>query len=185
LIDQIVHLFGLPEKITGFIGSQRTAVRNSTGLEDSFTVLLHYQDGMLATVKAGVISPQLQQLRFWVRGDRGSFLKYGFDPQEAQLKRGMRPSDEDFGIEEEEGENCHGILTVVRNNDAETTFVKEIVPVLEHGPRSYAEFYHQLAIALESGDSGQLPVFAEEAAQVIRLVELAQESSNLGKTMVV
>ena len=75
LIDQIVVVFGLPKKITGFIGTQR--VDNSNGYDDSFTVLLHY-DGLIATAKAAVVSPEVNQLRFWVRGVEGSFKKVYF-----------------------------------------------------------------------------------------------------------
>jgi hypothetical protein len=32
---------------------------------------------MLVTVKAGVVSPEEEQLRFWVRGTKGSFKKVG------------------------------------------------------------------------------------------------------------
>ena len=72
LIDQVVVAFGLPKKVTGFVGSQRES--NPGGYEDSCTVLLHY-DGMLATVKAGVVSPEENQLRYWVRGVKGSYKK--------------------------------------------------------------------------------------------------------------
>lgn len=72
VIDQAVHLFGLPKKITGFVGSQRED--NTSGFEDSFTVLLHY-DGKMVTLKAAVVSPEEKQLRFWVRGDKGSYKK--------------------------------------------------------------------------------------------------------------
>ena len=72
LIDQVVVTYGLPKRITGFVGSQRE--ENPTGLDDSCTVLLHY-DGLLVTVKAGVVSPETQQLRFWVRGTKGSYKK--------------------------------------------------------------------------------------------------------------
>lgn len=72
LIDQVVVIFGMPKGITAFIGSQRE--KNTTGYEDSFTVLLHYE-GMLATAKAAVVSPEHEQLRYWVRGDRGSYKK--------------------------------------------------------------------------------------------------------------
>ena len=72
LIDQVVVTFGLPQKITGFVGSQRE--NNPTGLEDSCTVLLHY-NRMLATVKAGVVSPEVNQLRYWIRGGKGSYKK--------------------------------------------------------------------------------------------------------------
>lgn len=72
LIDQIVLKFGLPAKITGFVGTQREP--NSQDNEDSCTILLHYTD-MLATVKAAVVSPEVEQLRYWVRGEEGSYKK--------------------------------------------------------------------------------------------------------------
>ena len=74
LIDQVLVLFGLPDRITGFVGSQRE--HNPKGVDDSCTVLLHYDlRGLLATVKVGVVSPEEDQLRFWVRGEKGSYKK--------------------------------------------------------------------------------------------------------------
>ena len=80
LIDQVVLAFGLPKRITGFVGSQR--VDNPGGYEDACTVLLHYDDGLLATVKAGVVSPEKSQLRFWVRGVKGSYKKVSSHPKD-------------------------------------------------------------------------------------------------------
>ena len=76
LMDQVVHLLGTPKRITGFVGSQRE--NNTSGYEDAFTVLLHYDGGVMATVKAAVVSPEEKQLRFWVRGDKGSYKKVRF-----------------------------------------------------------------------------------------------------------
>lgn len=73
LLDQAVHLLGMPQRVTGFVGSSREV--NTSGFEDSFTVLLHYANGLMVTAKATVISPEEEQLRFWVRGDKGSFKK--------------------------------------------------------------------------------------------------------------
>lgn len=73
LLDQAVHLLGLPKRVTGFIGTSRAV--NTSGFEDSFTVLLHYANGTLVTAKATVVSPEEEQLRFWVRGEKGSFKK--------------------------------------------------------------------------------------------------------------
>ena len=116
LLDQAVHLLGLPDRVTAFIGSQRAV--NTSGFEDSFTVLLHYKDGALVTAKAGVVSPEEEQLRFWVRGEKGSFKKvcninsymnsgisnvitqqFHLDIQEDQLKSGLRPADNGYGRE--------------------------------------------------------------------------------------
>lgn len=68
----MVLKFGLPDRISGFVGSQRKD--NTTGYEDSCTILLHYKN-MLATVKAAVVSAEFEQLRYWVRGEQGSYKK--------------------------------------------------------------------------------------------------------------
>lgn len=74
LIDQVVITFGLPERVTGFVGSQRA--HNPERIEDSCTILLHYDSrGLLATVKVGVVSPEVNQLRYWIRGEMGSYKK--------------------------------------------------------------------------------------------------------------
>lgn len=72
LMDQVLHLYGMPKRVTGFVSAQRQG--NDNGVDDACTILLHY-DRMLATVKAAVISPEKEQLRFWVRGTKGSFKK--------------------------------------------------------------------------------------------------------------
>jgi len=171
LMDQVVHLFGLPKRVTGFVGSQRAV--NTTGLEDSATVLLHY-DKLLVTVKAGVVSPEVDQLRFWVRGEKGSFKKFHLDPQEDQLrKEGLKPGDKNYGIEPQ---SHHGTLNI--SQDGKIT--SKVVPTIQ--PPTYVEYYRRLAQAL-GGDASKVPVPPEEAVSVIRLVELARESSKTGKTL--
>lgn len=49
------------------------------------------------------------------------------------------------------------------------------------GPVTYVEFYRKLAKAL--GGDGEVPVKAGEASAVIRLLELARESSRLRRTL--
>lgn len=73
LIDQVYFQFGMPKKVTAFLENQRRGVVG--GPPDSITVLLHYDGPLLATVKAAVISPEAEQLRYWVRGTKGSFKK--------------------------------------------------------------------------------------------------------------
>lgn len=169
LIDQAVVIFGMPKRVTGFIGSQ--SENNTTGYEDSFTVLLHYE-GMLATVKAAVVSPEVEQLRYWVRGDKGSYKKFYLDCQEDQLKDGRKPGDIDFGVEPEER---RGTLTTIEDGQPS----KEACPNVE--PPTYTAFYSQFAKAL-SGEA-EVPVRAQDAASVIRLIELARLSSAEGRTI--
>lgn len=182
LMDQAVVLFGKPQRITGFVGAQRIG---GEGLEDSCTVLLHYdggkdteagEGGVLVTVKAAVVSLEEKQLRYWVRGTEGTWRKEGLDPQEDQLrKEGVKLGDRGYGIE---GKEWWGQLTSLE--DGKT--VRKNVETVE--PPTYCEFYSRLAKALR-GEKGMLPVQSEEAALVIRLIELARESSQSGKTLVV
>jgi len=128
---------------------------------------------MLATIKAGVVSPEVNQLRYWVRGDKGSFKKCHLDCQEDQLKKGMRPGDNGYGLEPKER---YGILNTAQGGKIDS----EVVPTVE--PATYAEFYRKFARAL-GGDLAQIPVDPDVAASVIRLVELAIESSRTGRTL--
>lgn len=172
LMDQVVCLFGPPKAITAFIGSQRDP--NPTGLEDSFTVHMHY-DGMMATARASVVSPEARQLRYWVRGSKGSFKKFHPDCQEDQLKEGMRPGDVGYGVEPEDR---YVVSTTTSNNG---DIRSEAVTTVE--PKTYADFYRKLAGALAGDDGRQLPVDPASAALVIRLVELATLSSATRRTI--
>jgi predicted dehydrogenase len=55
----------------------------------------------------------------------------------------------------------------------------DVYPTVE--PPTYAEFYRKFARALAG--EGKVPVDAKAAAGVIRLIELAKESSKTGKTL--
>ncbi|EGD92503.1 NAD binding Rossmann fold oxidoreductase [Trichophyton tonsurans CBS 112818] len=168
LIDQAVHLFGLPNEITGFITAQREI--NTENYEDSFTVLLHY-DRLLVTAKSGVISPEENQLRFWIRGEKGSFKKYHLDPQEDQLQAGVKLDDALYGCEPSDR---HGVLTTFAGGKFSSQTVRP-------EPPTYREFYRSFAKALSG--QGPVPVDPADSGTVIRLVELAKESSKKRATL--
>ncbi|KAI9840271.1 MAG: hypothetical protein M1837_001806 [Sclerophora amabilis] len=170
LIDQVIHSFGLPQRITGFVGAQRRG--ETQGFEDSFTVLLHYEDGLLATAKSSVISPETTQLRYWIRGEKGSFKKHHLDCQEDQLKQGMKPGDVGFALE---SQDRYGSLTTAVGGELRCRKYPTIQPA------TYAGFYKTFAAAL-AGES-EVPVQAEQARDVIRLIELARKSSKEGRTL--
>ncbi|OJJ48209.1 hypothetical protein ASPZODRAFT_61967 [Penicilliopsis zonata CBS 506.65] len=173
VLDQAVHLFGAPDRVTGFIGTQRQG--DTGGYEDSFTVLLHYTSGLLVTAKAAVVSPEEEQLRFWVRGEDGSYKKFHLDIQEEQLKAGMKATDHGFGSEPSDRYGIIGVLTTIKDG----TPVKERFPTVE--PPTWTEYYRKLARALAG--HGDLPASGAEASRVIRVIELAQQSSKEGKTL--
>ena len=173
LIDQVVVLFGLPERITAFVGQQRQYPPGQQGIDDSCTVLLHYPHRLLATVKAGVVSPATAQLRYWVRGEKGAYQKYHLDCQEDQLKAGKKPGDVAFGVEPDERA---GTLTLQQEGaEAKADTYPNIAPV------TYRVFYDKVAEALAGRGEG--PVDPQVPADVIRLIELAKLSSREGKTL--
>lgn len=176
LLDQLVVLFGMPERITAFLVNHRQYVEKGTGGEtggDSFTCHLHYDSmGMTATAKTSVASLHTEQLRYWIRGDKGSYIKYNTDTQEDQLKGGAKVSDADFGVDK-----SVGVLTVL---DTEGKPKRSDVTA-DNPPTTYIEFYKLLHNALIG--KGQNPVTAEQAASVLKIIELAKQSSAEGRTI--
>lgn len=56
----------------------------------------------MTILRAHILSVRSSQLRFKVRGTKGTFIKYGLDTQEDQLKVLLKPNDifaADFGTE--------------------------------------------------------------------------------------
>jgi len=171
LIDQAYVLFGIPKTVTGLFVNQR-----NDGAEepDSITVLLGYETGPLVTVKAGVLSVEEEQLRYWVRGTKGSFKKYNLDVQEDQLKAGLKPGDEGFGVE---SEKASGRLAVLEEGQVKGRVLKNVVP------ETYASLYRGFVEAIQGGGEKAVPVKASEARDVLRIIEAARESAKTGKTV--
>lgn len=88
------------------------------------------------------------------------------------MKAGRKPGETGFGVEPKEK---HGTLTVVNG----INISEEIYPTVE--PVTYQAFYTKLAKALAG--QGEVPVEPEGSAAVIRLIELAKQSSKEGRTV--
>jgi len=174
LLDQTVVAFGLPESVTAVFANQRG--ETGPGAEpDSFTVLLRYADGLLATAKAGVMSIETEQLRYWVRGTKGTYKKFHLDCQEDQLKAGLKPGDADFGVEDA---RLSGVLTTLVDGRP----VRRDLPNVK--PETYGALYARFADAVARNDADLVPVKASEARDVLRVIEAARESAKTGKTVV-
>lgn len=173
LIDQALQLFGRPSKITAFINHVRGLGEGS--LDDAFTIHLQYASSPLqTTLKAHLLSVRSPQLRYIVRGTKGSFVKYGVDPQEDQIKAGIKIDDPNLGIEPEE---LHGSLQSLGadgkiNSDSKTVPSQQGI---------YLSLYRNVAEAIRS--RAELDVKWIEAAQVIELINLAHKSSKEGVTL--
>jgi predicted dehydrogenase len=160
LIDQVLSLFGNPLSVKADIQSQR----ENSKVDDFFEVELGYPN-MKAMVTAGMLVEK-PELRYLVNGSKGSFVKYGIDPQEAALKDGKMPGEEEWG--QEPAENW-GIVTFVNNQ----LYIEGKVETIQG---NYTEFYENVYQVVVN-EAIQV-VKPEEARNVIRVIELAFESAN-------
>jgi len=175
LIDQVVVAFGLPSSVMAIFQQQR---QDGAGGPDAITVLLGYESGehkgLLVTAKAAVISVETQQLRYWVRGTEGTYMKLYLDVQEDQLKAGMKPGDDGFGIEPE---GHSGLLTVLKDGKPAKDVLRNVKP------ETYGQLYGRFAEAIQKGDEKLVPVKAGEARDVLRVIEAAKESAKTRRTV--
>jgi scyllo-inositol 2-dehydrogenase (NADP+) len=160
LIDQALRLFGIPEAVDADILVQRPGAT----VDDYFDVTLHY-GRMRACLRSSSLVAEPRP-RFAVHGMEGSFLKHGLDPQEAQLKSGLRPGDPGFGIDFD-----HGTLVEPGRESRK-------VPT-ERG--DYLAFYTGIASAILDGQP--VPVPAGEARDGLLLIDLARRASVLGQRL--
>lgn len=66
-------------------------------------------------LKAFVLTkPRKPNLKYFVRGETGSFIKFGWDPQEEQIVAGIKPSDPSYGVE---SPDIYGTLTTSKQVD--------------------------------------------------------------------
>ena len=158
LIDQTLTLFGLPKTITADIKMQRPHAKTT----DWFVINLDY-NFLQTTLKAGMLVREPGP-RYLVHGTIGSFIKSGEDPQEAKLRAGETP-DENLGREEAE---IYGLL----HTETDGKMVKEKVP---SEPGNYGLFYDDVYQTLVN--KKPFPIKPEQAYNVIKIIELAEESS--------
>jgi scyllo-inositol 2-dehydrogenase (NADP+) len=166
LIDQALTLFGLPGSVTAFILRQRKGSK----VDDNFELILHYP-GIKATLKSGMLVRESLQ-RFVLLGEQGSFVKKGMDVQEEALKAGLTPETAaNWGMETEE---IWGMIHTTVNG-------VQIRGKLESSQGDYRIFYQNIYAAITRKEA--LLVTAEQARNVIRIIELAQRSEAEKRTI--
>ena len=163
LIDQALVLFGLPDSVFADLN----IVRDGSGIIDYFHIHLYY-DGFKAILKS---SYQVREPgpKYMIHGSRGSYLKFGMDTQEEDLKVGKIPHGSDWGVEPD---NYFGRL----NTDSQLKKYNRIYPSI---PGDYPAFYRNIYESIVSGVD--LEVKPIEALNVIRLIHAAEESNRLKK----
>ncbi len=106
---------------------------------------------------------RIDRPRWWIVGSEGGFVKYGIDPQEDALRAG----DIDRAAEPPQHE---GILR--RSGESGEILESRVATVRDH----WDGYYRNIADHLGAGTP--LAVTAEEAREVVRVLEAATRSSN-------
>jgi len=159
LIDQAIQLFGLPEAVNADLRMQRPGAR----AVDDFELILHYPQ--LKVSLKGAMLVKEPSPRYALYGLNGAFVKYGIDPQEAALKAGESPAgNPDWGRESPE---IRGKLNLLEDG-------RDVVELVESERGDYPAFYRNVYEAVLGRQP--LAVKPEEARNVIRVVEMAEQS---------
>jgi scyllo-inositol 2-dehydrogenase (NADP+) len=159
LIDQALVLFGRPRAVEADVRTQR----DFASTDDFFELVLHY-DGARVTLGAGMLAREPTP-RFVLRGDAGSFVKYGLDPQEDALKAGRTPAEPGWGVEPPEHWGTLATLDGGRRTERRVATLAG----------RYQDFYRNVADRLRGRD--ELDVKPEEARDTVRIIEHAFRSS--------
>jgi predicted dehydrogenase len=162
LIDQAVVLFGQPTGISADLRMQR----DRAVAVDNFEVRLEYSN-LKVTLHAGSLVCEPSP-RFLLYGTEGTYQKLGLDPQEEALKQGSIPGGSGWG---EEPEGAWG--TVTRCN-GETTRQKYRT-IAGNYPGYYTNVYRTIT------GQEELAVKPEQSRNIIRLIELAEQSAKAGQ----
>ena len=160
LIDQALYLFGKPKSVFADIVVQR---KNGVA-NDYFHLLMKYPDKRVILHSCSAVLRPTHHIA--VHGSKGSYIKLGLDPQEDALKKGLSPKDSNWGLEKNP-ENV-ALLTQIVDGISAT---KEINPV----KGSYEEYYIQIFNAITK--NSKLPVTANDALEVIKMIKLAEKSN--------
>lgn len=159
LVDQALQLFGTPQYIIADIRKQKPY----SVVDDYFDVRLDY--GFLKVLlKSGMLVREMGP-RYMMHGTKGSYIKYGEDPQEELLKAGHLPTSPDWG---KEPESQFGLI----HTEIDGKVIREVYPSVQGGFQGY---YQNLYKTIREG--AELMEKPEHGYKVIRLIELAFESS--------
>lgn len=174
LVDQALVLFGWPAAVQAQLACQR----DGSAVEDAFDLSLRWpgeagRAGLAVRLKGSLLVRE-EPPRISLFGTGGAFLKWGVDPQEAQLSAGLSPGDPAFGRDDEAQ---WGLFHRLRPSAAgEPVWERSRLPTRRG---DYAAFHDNLARALREG--APLLVEPREALAVVRVIEAARQSAAEGR----
>ena len=166
LMDQAVQLFGKPDTVQ----LDTATLRDGALVEDYFHAVLRWETGAHAPLRAVLHASLLAAdaaPRYILHGTRGSYVKYGIDPQEDALRTGARPGGEGWGVDSDDG-----LLTLIGDAGQPQP---ESVPTLAG---DYTRYYAAVRDAIAG--TAPPPVTPEEAVQLMELLDLGRKSAEEG-----
>ena len=160
LIDEAQMLFGFPDEIRADLRIQRPGGKTI----DNFELVLMYPN-LKATLKGGMLvrepGPAVS-----LYGTNGSYVKYGMDVQEEALRAGIMPDDiTNWGVEPD---SSWGKINTEHNG-------LHITGTIESEKGDYRDYYQNIYKVLAGEE--ELIVKPEQAANTIKIIELATQSS--------
>lgn len=165
LIDQALSLFGMPDRL--FCDTRM--LRDGALTDDSYDLLLHYP-GFKCMLRSSYLVREPGP-SFMLHGTEGSFLAWGSDPQERDLKEGLIPGSKGWGLDPD---FSHARI----HTDFEGKHIEGEYP-LKAG--NYMEYYDNIHEAIRN--NAPLEVTARQARDVIKIIEAAYESSRKGEVV--
>ena len=139
-------------------------------VDDDTFVALTFAEGVHAHLWMSVVA-RIAGPRIRLSGLRGTYEKWGLDPQEDALRSGMRPDDPKWGKEPREQ---WGRLST----DVEGIHIDGAIETL---PGSYESYYPLVHDALLQNSLP--PVDPADALMTLRIIEAAQQSARDGKVV--
>jgi scyllo-inositol 2-dehydrogenase (NADP+) len=165
IIDQAIQLFGMPNRLFADI----RIVRPGSRVPDYWEILLYYENLRVRLKSSYAVREALPAYIF--HGLKGSFIKAKTDVQETLLQQGAVPGGKDWGIEPE---NEKGLLHTEING-------KVIKEYIESERGNYNDYYNGIYEAIRNNQP--LPVTAEQALDVIKIIEAAYRSNETQKVV--
>ena len=162
LVDQALLLFGRPRAITADLAMQRQGALSP----DYFSITLHYgSTRVLLSASTLVADPRP---RFAIHGAVGSFVKYGVDSQESNLRAGVAVGTPGFGDDPEE---LYGVLTTIGGAPER----------IRTEPGDWRPFYAGVAATIVDGAAP--PIDPADAVTGLEIMELARRSADEQRTL--
>jgi predicted dehydrogenase len=161
MIDQALHLFGMPQAIQGSL-----AILRKGGQTDDWGHAILTYPHMRVVLHASLLVSGGGP-RTVLHGTQGSWAKFGADVQEPQLQKGMSPNDPAFGIDPDEG---------ILYDGATGAQTRTPTPIARQ-----QGYYEAVRDAILHGSP--LPVTAEEGVAVMQVLEAFYASAREGQTV--